>query len=132
MLAAKDNLNQSPNLIGNGRKVIVIDDDELTCVLVRGFLEECGFRAITAVRGADGLALFEEHGDVSLVITDMAMPGMDGADVISALQRLNPKLKIIAMSGFMPESNRVPKDVLFLSKPFEKRSFTQAVEAALA
>ena len=78
--------------------ILVIDDDLMICDLLRRVLERSGYRVTEA---HDGQMALNAHkaSPADLVITDMIMPGMEGIQTIMEFRRLNPALKIIAMSG---------------------------------
>lgn len=82
-----------------------------------------GYRVLTANDRTEALAHYAQHlAQINAVITDMAMPFMDGQATIRALQRMNPHVKIIATSGFVEHSNITELarngPVSFLQKPF--------------
>jgi DNA-binding response OmpR family regulator len=79
-------------------RVLVIEDNPGLRDLVRLTLESTGHEVLTATHGAEGLAYLGEHA-VDLVITDLFMPEMDGIEVIAALRRRFPGVKVVAMSG---------------------------------
>ena len=79
--------------------ILLIDDDELLRDTVLQMLELDGHRVIEAADGDKGLAAFNAHRGIDLVITDILMPGMDGAKVIVELRKHHPELPIIAISG---------------------------------
>jgi CheY-like chemotaxis protein len=79
-------------------RVLVIEDNSALRELVRLALEGAGHEVLTATHGQEGLAYLNGHA-VDLVITDLFMPEMDGIEVIAALKRQFPGVKIVAMSG---------------------------------
>jgi len=118
-------------------RVLVIDDDEQTRALIRHMLEGEGHEVVEAVDGADGLRLFGKNPP-DLVLTDINMPGLDGHDVIEAIQMLHPDVPIIAISGGGPvgreelllKASALGADQIIM-KPFEFRQLVSAVERAL-
>lgn len=78
--------------------ILVIDDDTMICDLLRRTLERAGYRVTEAHDGQMALNAHKAN-PADLVITDMIMPGMEGIQTIMEFRRLNPALKIIAMSG---------------------------------
>jgi CheY-like chemotaxis protein len=65
-------------------------------------LERSGFRVFLAVNGLDGLEKFQTHRrDIEVVLTDMNMPEMDGAEFIIALRKIDPAQRIVILSGSM-------------------------------
>lgn len=119
-------------------RVLVIDDDEAHRTLARGILEKGGHEVVEAKDGAEGLRLFGRHRP-HVVMTDIAMPELDGHELISALRLVDKGVPIIAISGGGP----VAKDDLLMkalslgaveviTKPFEFRQLVGAVERAIA
>jgi len=76
----------------------VIEDNPGLRNVVRLALEGAGHEVLTATQGQEGLACLNGH-QVDAVITDLFMPEMDGIEVIAALRRQFPGVKIVAMSG---------------------------------
>src|SRR5207244_209039 len=78
----------------------VVDDEEPIRELTREILERNGYKALTAVDGAEAVALFSRwQGKVKVVLTDVSMPGMDGVALVQALRKIEPGVKVIAASG---------------------------------
>jgi len=79
-------------------KILLVDDEEAIRRLLRMILERDGYDVEEAVNGHQALALYEEQ-PVDMVITDIAMPEMNGFDLIEVLTRRFVDSKVIAMSG---------------------------------
>jgi len=79
-------------------RMLIIDDDAYTRYAVRQFLECAGHTVIEAADGKAGMCLFRQ-GLPDVVITDIFMPEQDGLEIILALKREYPSVKIIAISG---------------------------------
>lgn len=87
---------------GSGELILVVDDEENIREVTRATLEKFGYRVEIAADGTEGLAVFAKHGaEVRVVITDVSMPFMDGPAMIRALRKMDPAVKVIAMSGLM-------------------------------
>ncbi len=85
---------------GNGELVLLVDDEEGIRNIARKTLEKFGYEVVTAANGAEAIAVFAQHKDrIRVVLTDMAMPVMDGPKLIGALRSMEPKVKIIGSSG---------------------------------
>jgi len=80
------------------KKILVIEDNELMCSILKELLENAGFTVIDAPDGKVGMRLYREN-DVDLVITDIIMPEKEGIETIRELKQENPDVKIIAVSG---------------------------------
>jgi CheY-like chemotaxis protein len=78
--------------------ILLVDDDDLLVNAQSEFLRRAGHTVSTAGNGNEAMDLVAAN-DFDLVITDMNMPGKEGLETIAALQRIAPKIKIIATSG---------------------------------
>jgi PAS domain S-box-containing protein len=86
---------------GHNEMVLVVDDEEPIRHIAEKILERFGYRVLLAVDGAEALKLYmSRQNEIDVVITDMAMPVMDGHATIAALRAINPKVKVIGSSGF--------------------------------
>ena len=103
--------------------MLVVDDEAAVREVMRRMLELSGYRVIEAANGAEGLTQFvERQSDVQVVLTDLAMPIMDGVAFIRALRQLNPQVRVITVSGrqsnaHLPADLGLPEE-FHLSKPF--------------
>ncbi|HXU35201.1 MAG TPA: PAS domain S-box protein [Blastocatellia bacterium] len=113
---------------GRGELILVVDDEIAIREITKGTLEAYGYRALTAADGTEAVALYAQHKDeIKVVLTDLMMPYMDGPVTIRALQKLNPKIKIIASSG-LAESGRAIEGVkMFLPKPYTAERLLKAL-----
>ncbi len=85
---------------GDGELILIVDDEEAIRLVARRTLEHFGYRVVLASNGAEAVAVYAQHrGEIAVVLTDMAMPVMDGAATIVALRRLDPQALVIASSG---------------------------------
>jgi two-component system, cell cycle sensor histidine kinase and response regulator CckA len=80
------------------------------------------YQVLTASDGIEALALYAQHrAEISVVLVDMMMPAMDGVTTIRALQKINPSIEIIAISGLMTKEQITQIAAIgieaFLSKP---------------
>jgi two-component system cell cycle sensor histidine kinase/response regulator CckA len=112
---------------GNGELILVVDDEENIRNVAEATLRSFGYRTETAVDGTDALAIYAQKKDeISVILTDMAMPYMDGHALIRALKKMDPKIKTIAMSGLMRDESTAELKNLnvnaFLSKPYSAES----------
>lgn len=120
-------------------QILLIDDDDILRDTVQQMLELDGHRVIEAESGEQGLQAFAAHRGIELVITDVLMPGIDGARVIVALRRIDPALPIIAISGgrrilspqFNLETATLSGATCQLAKPFGRRDLQAAVQTAI-
>lgn len=80
------------------RRILLVDDDAEIRDVIRLLLEDAGFTVVEAVDGDAAMVAFRAQ-PTDLLICDLFMPGQDGVQVINALHREFPQVKIIAISG---------------------------------
>ena len=121
---------------GGGELVLVVDDEKSVRQVTWRLLERNGYRVIEATEGADGITQYVAHQqEVQVVVTDLAMPIMDGPAFIRVLRRLNPQARVIAVSGYQSKTN-LPADLGVLgedrlAKPFTGPMLLQALQRVL-
>jgi two-component system, chemotaxis family, chemotaxis protein CheY len=81
-----------------GKKVIVIDDSQSIRQQVGRALSEAGFEVIEAVDGRDGLVAIQKTTDAALAICDVNMPGMNGLEMLEALNASGSKLPVLMLT----------------------------------
>jgi two-component system, cell cycle sensor histidine kinase and response regulator CckA len=119
---------------GNGELILIVDDEPAIRDITKTSLESYNYKAITASDGIEAIALYAEHQEeISLVLTDMVMPSMDGITTIRTLQKINPNVKIIAVSG-LASSDKLNTAYnigikAFLSKPYTANELIQAINS---
>lgn len=85
--------------------ILVIDDHQLVCDVLRHVLERHGFTVLTATDGPTGVALFRQYaGEVRAVLLDVIMPGMSGGEVLHTIQAIRPRTRILLLTG-KPEAD---------------------------
>lgn len=93
--------NSCGKYTGRGELILVVDDEAPICEVTKTSLEVSNYRVITASDGIEALALYAQYKEeISVVLIDMMMPSMDGSTAIHMMQKMNPKVKIVAASGF--------------------------------
>ncbi|MBE9166178.1 PAS domain S-box protein [Pleurocapsales cyanobacterium LEGE 06147] len=122
------NLSESsPSLTGEGELLLVVDDEAAIRETLSFTLKSYNYKTITASNGTEAIELYKRHQDeISIVLLDLMMPSLDGSTTILTLKKINPQVKIIAMSGLVSYeeigySQEVQTAVRgFLSKPFSR------------
>ncbi len=120
------------------KRILVIDDEELTLSLLRNFLEEGGYEVEEARNGESGLRKFRES-PADLVITDMVMPVKDGLKTILELREIDESVPVIAISGggaiakerYLAVAGYL-ENVKSLAKPFTKKEIMDVVRELLS
>lgn len=116
--------------------ILVVDDELLALGLVQRILERRGFNVVTCSKPLEALDLFSRRKDeISLLVSDVRMPDLDGPALASRLLELKPDLPVLFISGFVSEDELRQaghmKQSAFLRKPFSNTSLVQAVQRML-
>ena len=122
--------------MGHGETILVVDDEAAIRSLATDILRMSGYEVLTAANGARAVLLCEQHQEkISLMITDMDMPVMDGATAIRVVATVAPKIRIIATSGTDPASLAsvllLPGISGTLHKPYSADELLQVVSEVL-
>ena len=112
-----------------GPRLLIVDDEPSLLDLLRRYLTRLGYEVETAGTAASALAIFTKDPSFSLVITDLALDGLNGEDLIEQMRKLKPVLPGLIASGY-PYEPRL-KQVGFLLKPFLPAALGEAVERVL-
>lgn len=121
---------------GRGEHILVVEDEESLRKLLAMILARLGYQVTLAADGGEALALAEEKGlKPDLVITDVVMPNMSGKELVRRLQRNQPDLKVLFMSGYTDNAivrhGVLEPGTAFIQKPFTIDAIAQKVQAVL-
>ncbi len=121
---------------GHGELVLVVDDEQSIIEVTREMMENNGYRVVTAGDGVEAITTYADLKDeISLVLTDLIMPFMDGPSTIRAICKLNPGARIIAWSG--GGDRAMIRDAIlagarkFLPKPFTSEHLLRSIHEML-
>ena len=114
--------------------ILVVDDEPQIVRVVRSYLEQAGFRVVTAYNGKDALfTARHEHPD--LVVLDLQLPGMDGWEFARRIRTEQPGVGIIMLTARVEEADRIVGLELgaddYVTKPFSPRELLARVRAVL-
>ena len=112
--------------------ILIVDDEPAVLKVMKIVLEKSGFQVVLAGNGAEALEIFEQMRDqIRILITDMAMPGMNGLDLIRAIRNLNPAVHIVATTGMTtPDQMQAISDAgvnHVLSKPCSSHQLIELI-----
>jgi signal transduction histidine kinase/CheY-like chemotaxis protein len=130
--------DSAPEPVIRGREtVLVVEDEEAVRELACQFLRVKGYTVLEACDGADALSVVRQRpGEIHVLLSDMVMPKLGGIDLADRVRALEPKMKIVLMSGYYEYSNanskRIPEGVVLLQKPFSPTSLVGKVREALS
>jgi PAS domain S-box-containing protein len=128
-------------LVGEGRSILVVDDEEPVRAVTGMALDLHGFAHVDAADGREALDIFEQNPDrFAAVILDHMMPRLGGAEVAARIKKLRPGLPIISTSGLLSEERheggektKTPRyGDCTLTKPFTQGDLMEALARVLA
>jgi signal transduction histidine kinase/ActR/RegA family two-component response regulator len=119
---------------GSASTVLLVDDDEAVRSTTGMILETMGYKVLENESGSTALATLEGESNVDILLTDVAMPGMNGPELARRVRQMRPTMPIVFFSGYAdPEA--VAGDTIrqrIVRKPFRATELAAQIEAALA
>lgn len=121
---------------GKGEMILLVDDEENIRQVTQAALESSGYVVATASDGTEAISIFaQQHDEIAVILTDMAMPFMDGIAMIRAARKIDPNVRVIAMSGLISADQAAELTELNvkmrLPKPFTAEELLNAVSDIL-
>jgi len=116
--------------------ILLVEDLDMLRTVARAALERSGYRVLEARDGREALEHLEaDPGGVDLVLSDVVMPGMGGAELVRRLHRLSPPPRVLFMTGYADEGaealESLEPQVELLKKPFAIGDLLGRVREAL-
>jgi CheY-like chemotaxis protein len=116
--------------------VLLVEDQDEVRDLASRVLQRFGYHVLPARSGDEALRVAEDHPQrISLLLTDVVMPGLSGKEVAERLTALRPGLRVLYMSGYtdniIAQHGVLAPGTGFISKPFTPDSLATAVRAAI-
>ena len=96
--------------------VLVVDDDANVLDVIAEMLEDLGCNVVSARSGVEALSMLSSNENISILITDINMPGMDGHELAERAVRIRPGLKVLQLSGRERRRDAFP----MIRKPFSE------------
>jgi two-component system cell cycle sensor histidine kinase/response regulator CckA len=121
---------------GRGELILVVDDEAAIRQITQTTLEAYTYQVMTASDGIEALALYAQHKDeINVVLMDMMMPAMDGLTTIRTLRKIQPQVKIVAVSGLVSNEKLAQVGRLgvqtFLYKPYTTKELLKTINDVL-
>lgn len=116
--------------------LLLVEDEEAVRKSSQRVLQARGYTVLAAASGEEASRIAARHaGQIDLLLTDVVMPGMSGRELADALQGANPRLKVLFMSGYTPDTvlrhGVVHRATNFLEKPFSPVLLAEKVRSIL-
>ena len=111
--------------------ILLVEDEPAVRQLFAQALSRAGYTVYEARNGEEALKIFDQHGDgIDLLLTDMRMPYMGGAELAEQLRGRRPSLKLLCISGYpLGLQGNLAGD--FLAKPFSRDDLLKKVREVL-
>ncbi len=128
---------EDTSLVRGTEKVLVVEDEPAVRSFVVRTLSEAGYQVLEAADGAQALRLVQKSGDIPLhlLVTDIAMPGMNGQELAERLRTAHPRLKTLFISAHLDnplgDGGALLEGGAFLAKPFTPAALTRRVRELL-
>jgi len=116
-----------------GKRILLVDDNKTNLVILKSQLEHWKLQTVTCTSAKEALSILAEDGRFDMVISDMAMPDMDGAELARAIKASNTQLPIIMLSS-IGDTTRKKYPGLFsavLIKPVKQNQLLKSIYAEL-
>jgi PAS domain S-box-containing protein len=113
-----------------GLAILVVDDDPLVLMGTLAMLEDLGATPLEALSGSQALELIRSGSRVDILVTDYAMPRMNGLELAREARGLRPGLPIVLASGYAEHMEAGAVDVVRLAKPFQQSALQMAIDEA--
>jgi two-component system, cell cycle sensor histidine kinase and response regulator CckA len=115
--------------------ILLVEDESYVREVACEILESAGYTVLAAGTGNEALDVFEKHGPIKLLVTDVVMPGMNGQVLSDKLKKLQPDLKTIYMSGYTDNAvvrqDFSSSNITYIQKPFTLETLTSKVKQVL-
>jgi PAS domain S-box-containing protein len=125
-----------PTLATGSGRILLVEDDPTVRLLVVEVLKASGYTTIETSSPMEALRVVQDIPPVDLILSDMVMPGMDGAELVARLLRRWPGTRVLFMSGYtdrdMAETGIIEAGYDFIGKPFTPRALTTKLHDVMA
>ncbi|ALG70057.1 histidine kinase [Azospirillum thiophilum] len=111
----------------SGQLALVAEDNDDVRQVMRQQLVDLGFSVVEAASGDEAAELVEQIDGLSLLVSDIVMPGLSGVELARRARLLRPAMRVVLVSGFAVEYGDVPADAVILRKPWDKRDLVAAI-----
>ena len=134
--AKKQEKKETEKAQGGHECILLVEDEELVRDSTTAFLADYGYNVIKAESGEEAVEIFNEKcSSIKIVITDVIMTGMNGAELADKIKRLDPDSRILFMSGYtdniIARHGVLEKGVDFIQKPFTTEEMLKKVRKIL-
>jgi CheY-like chemotaxis protein len=117
----------------NRTTILVVDDEPFIRGVAAEYLRDAGYLIFEADDGAEALSFLDENPEISVLFTDINMPGMDGFALAAEVRVRRPLMRVILTSGReQPTAAQMPDRGYFIGKPYAEGQLTALMARAAA
>lgn len=124
-------VKETPKIKFSGLALVVDDEPDLLDIAAV-YLKDMGFQVLQSPNGNDALEVLNKNPNISLLVTDVIMPGMNGIDLAKAAKAKKPNLIVVYSSGFHEKtlSEKIDRklDAPLIRKPYQRKDFVEAIQ----
>ncbi len=124
---------ESMEKIGQGYKVLIVEDEESLRIIMRDYLQMLGFEILEAEDGECAFEKFKENKDIKIAFIDYGLPKMMGDELIEKIYEISKDVKFVLMTGFVDVEvkGKLPSGTKFLRKPYNLSQIEEIVKELL-
>jgi signal transduction histidine kinase/CheY-like chemotaxis protein len=128
--SAQRESTDQPEVISS-KKILIVEDDEMSYILIREILHKCNVTIIRAENGLEAVEIIRNHPEIDLVVMDLKLPGMNGIEATSEIKKIHPEIPVIVESAYagqdeIERSFRAGSDD-YIAKPIDSEHFLKKV-----
>ncbi|NQU66929.1 MAG: response regulator [Candidatus Marinimicrobia bacterium] len=131
----KEKIDENKDLKGSGKHILIVEDEESVRSLVKDMLISIDYKISLAANGIEALQLVKDGLKPDLILTDVVMPEMGGAELKTHILKINPDLKVIFMSGYSDNAigrrGEIDSTFNFIQKPFTAHDLFTKIHGVL-
>jgi len=121
------------------KTILLVDDDDIARRSTSALLTTIGHEVVPATGGREAVEIYRQRAkEIDLVLLDVIMPGMDGVQTYGQLEKIDPAVKVILMSGYTSDAvGELVRQLLargccgFIKKPFHLQELQESITKAL-
>ena len=126
----------STDVSGGGEKICLVEDEDMVRSIAERLLKTCGYQVLAASSGQEALDIIKnETDDIDLLLTDVVMPDMNGAELAKHIRKICPNLKVLFSSGYtadiIGQHGVLDEDQYFIGKPYDLPALQKAIQEVL-
>jgi PAS domain S-box-containing protein len=128
--------DKSEKIAGGSQTILIVEDEAALLEVTHRSLKAVGYAILAAQSPAEAIRISESHqGPIHLMVTDVIMPGMSGAQLASRLSVPRPEMKVLYVSGYTDDTivrhGVLEPGLAFLQKPFSPKTLARKVDEIL-